>query len=222
MKTQEPFLSSTGNEKITKVVYESNPNYRGTEQREKSLKEIVSYEEPKIDFDLLKKRGSSKTFSGWLIGKIRESSQSRNLEMTILLQEIYKKHQEFNSKKEIITLEIIEGWKGKDKIEINKRFDNDFIIESHNKDKETGEITTSRHTIPKENVNNMLTFISYWQVGESHKCYDFATMLGVNDWKEVWKERMSIYFPLYYYPLKILESLGIIKYSGRGKITRIR
>jgi len=212
----EVFIGATGRERGKEVKNINTIHYHSREELEKQGR--VIYTESKLDKEILSKKSSSKSFKGWLIGKIKEST---DMETRIFLQEIYKKYEEFNSKKEVITLEIIEGWKGKDSISIDKRFDNDFVIETHNKDKETNEVTTSKHNIPKENVNNMLTFISYWKVGESHKCYEFAEMLGCTDWKEVWKERMTIYFPLYYYPLKILEKLGIIKYSGRGKITRI-
>jgi len=182
------------------------------------MKEIVTYEEPKLDLSLLKKRGSANSFAGWLIGKMTSAD---SMEMKILLQEIYKKYKEFTTKN-AITIEIIDGWKGKDSIKIENRFNEDVVILSHIKEKETNEVTTSKHIISKENINNMLTFISYWEINESHKCYDFAEMLGCADWKEVWKERTNIYFPKYYYPLKFLEAVGLIKYTGRGTITRIK
>lgn len=214
----EPFLSSNGKEKLVKTVKSVKPNYHARQEKEKSLNEIITYSESKLELDLLKKRGSSKTFAGWLIGKIKESD---NLETRIFLQEIYKKYKEYTTKN-AITIEIIDGWKGKDSIKIENRFDEDITILSHIKDKETNEITTSKHIVTKENINNMLTFISYWEINESHSCYDFSDMLGCKDWKEVWKERTNIYFPKYYYPIKVLESLGLIKYSGKGKVTRVK
>ena len=214
----EPFLSSNGKEKLVKTVKSVKPNYHARQEKEKSLNEIITYSESKLELDLLKKRGSSKTFAGWLIGKIKESD---NLETRIFLQEIYKKYKEYTNKN-AITIEIIDGWKGKDSIKIENRFDEDVVILSHIKDKETNEVTTSKHIVTKENINNMLTFISYWEINETHKCYDFAEMLGCKDWKEVWKERTDIYFPKYYFPLKFLEAVGLIKYSGKGKVTRIK
>ena len=35
------------------------------------------------------------------------------------------------------------------------------------------------------------------------------------------KNRARYYFPLYYYPVKILEKMKYVEYGGRGKITRI-
>jgi hypothetical protein len=34
--------------------------------------------------------------------------------------------------------------------------------------------------------------------------------------------RAEFYFPLWYYPLKVLEAKGFVKYSGRGAVTRLR
>ena len=214
----ESFIASTGKEKLIKTVKAVKPNYHARIEQEKSLSEIITYEEPKIDLELLKKRGSANSFAGWLIGKMNSAN---SMEMKILLQEIYKKYKEFTTKN-AIKIEIIDGWKWKDSIKIENRFDEDIIILSHIKDKETNEVTTSKHIVTKENINNMLTFISYWEINESHSCYDFSDMLGCKDWKEVWKERTNIYFPKYYYPIKVLESLGLIKYSGKGKVTRVK
>lgn len=187
-------------------------------------KDIETIIEPKIDFSLLRKKSSSKTFSGWLVSKLRQALKNENKEMSILISEIYKKYNEFHKKEEIplIDIEIIEGWKGADNISIYKGFENDFIIKQHTKDKETKEVTTTTHKVSHENVNRILFYIKKWEIGESHKCYDFAKIIGENDWKEVWKKRMEVYFPLYYFPIKILEELKVIRYSGRGVITRIK
>ncbi|MFA6073954.1 MAG: hypothetical protein WC758_07605 [Candidatus Woesearchaeota archaeon] len=205
----EPFLSMTGNEKISKEV---------------KSKEIISYSEPKLDLSLLRKQGNSKTYPGMMIQKMKEARAQSNLDVAMLIQYFYKEYIKFERIRNLplIKIDIIDGWKGKDKINISIGFENDFLIETHNKDKETGKISTSKHTIPRENVNRILFFINKWKIGESHECYDFATVIGERDWEEVWKKRMKVYFPCYYYPVKILEKLGVIKYSGRGTITRLK
>lgn len=187
-------------------------------------RETTVYSEPLIDLKLLRKKSNARTFPGWLIMEIKRNAKEGKLDMVKMLEFIYQKHKELERDKNapLIQLSIIDGWKGKDYLNIYKGFENDFLIETHNKDKETGEITTSRHTIPRGNVNRILFFINKWKIGESHKCYDFAEVLGEKDWKEVWKKRMEVYFPCYYFPIKILEKLKIIKYSGRGEITKIR
>ena len=143
------------------------------------------------------------------------------LELQIVFSEALTKYNELKSKSEIVTLELA-GWKGKDIIEGFKGCDNDFIILEHRKDKETGEVETISKEVLGENVNRLLAFIRTWKIKESHDCYYFAEILGEISWSEVWKKRTDVYFPKYYYPIKCLELMGIIKYSGRGKITRLR
>lgn len=115
---------------------------------------------------------------------------------------------------------MIGGWKGKDTLSIYG-FKEDFILLEHRKDKDTGEIITIRHPIARENVNRLFFWIRQWKPLETKNCYEFAPHLGYSDWKALWKERKE-YFDKYYYPIKILESLKIIKYFGRGDIMRIK
>ena len=179
--------------------------------------------EAKIDLSLFRKHGNSKTFPGYCIQKMKEAREKNNPEIVQLIQHFYQKYVEFEKEKSrpLIEIEIVEGWKGVDRIEVIKGFENDFVIKSHTKDKETNEVTTQTHQIPHEKVNTLFFWIKQWQLGDKHKCYEFATYLGYSDWKELWKERKD-YFEAYYYPIKVLEALGMIKYSGRGDITRIK
>jgi hypothetical protein len=180
---------------------------------------IEKIERKGIDKQILKKRSKSKTFGNWLIVKIKESRDNQNWEMAFLLQDIYKKYKEFSPEK-INEIEIIEGWKGKDKPEIYRDFNEDFIIITHLKEK-GGEVKKIKKVIKKENVNVIKEWLKIFKISESKKCYEVASFLGYKDWKELWKERKE-YFSRYYYPIKILEKLEIIKYSGRGNITRIK
>jgi hypothetical protein len=191
---------------------------------EKKCPVIETYHKKnELDIKLLRKRGNERTYRGWLIQRMKDARDQRNFDVCELLQTIYKKHSEFEklSSRALVEIEIIEGWKGIDNIQIMKGFEQDFLIKSNIKDKETGEITTTTHQIPFEKVNTLFFWIKGWKVGEKHKCYDFSEKLGYSDWKELWKERKE-YFELYYYPIKVLESLGIVKYSGRGDVTRIK
>lgn len=192
--------------------------------REVKVNEREQIEEPLLDLSILKKKTSANTFAGWLIGKVKQARNEGNHEVMRLLMSIYEKYIELEKRrlKPTIEIEIIEGWKGIDNIELFRGFENDFVIKSHTKNKETGEVTAQTHQIKAENVNRLFFWIKQWKVGETHKCYDFAEKLGEKDWKEVWKKRMKVYFPLYYHPIKVLEALGIVKYSGRGEVTRIK
>lgn len=190
---------------------------------EKQAKRVETYSEPKIDPNLFRKRSDAKTYKGWLIGMMKKTRDNGNLELCMVLQTCYNKYMDFakTNERTLIELEIIDGWKGQDLIQIHKGFNSNFLIKTHNKDKETGKVTTSNHEIPYENVNKLLFFIKKWEIGEKHKCYEFTELLGEKTWEDVIGKRTKIYFPLYYFPIKILEKLKIIKYSGRGVITRI-
>lgn len=52
---------------------------------------VIILEEPKIDISIFKKKSNSKTFKGFLIGKIKQARDDKNTELVILLGELYKK-----------------------------------------------------------------------------------------------------------------------------------
>lgn len=169
--------------------------------------------------EIIKRKTKADTFSGFLLSSIKKARDDKNWETAFFLEEIYKKFKEFNPNR-ANEIEIIEGWKGKDKPDIFKSFNEDFIIITHLKDK-NGEIKKIRKEISKDKVNKIKNIVSKFKLNTKYKCYSFAEPLGFKDWKELWKER-NIYFSDYYYPVKILESLGLIEYSGRGDITRLK
>lgn len=173
-----------------------------------------------LDINLLKKKSNASTFSGLLLVKMKDARDRGNMETAIFLQNIYKLYKDFTPKN-INKIEILDGWKGKDSPEIYKSFDNDFTIVCHQKDKE-GEVMKIEKQVSATNVNRLWYFIQDWKIGEEHKCYDFAKVVGESNWQEVWKKRTEVYFTLYYYPLKCLEAMNLIKYSARGIITRLK
>lgn len=177
---------------------------------------IETIERKGLDVEIIRKKGKANTFSGYLIGKIKILKDNGNFETAQILQELYYKFQEFHPRK-LNTVEIIEGWKGKDKPEIFKNFNEDFTIVMHQKDKD-GEIKKVEKIVPKENVNRILRWIQTFNQGEQHSCYEVAEILGFKSWKDLWRERKQ-YFELYYYPIKVLEALGLINYSNKGKIS---
>ena len=187
-----------------------NKNYE-TIEREGLKTEVINK---------LNRKTKANTFSGYLISAMKNARDEGNWELAKLLESMYEKYKEYHPKK-LNTVEIKDGWKGKDRPEIYKTFENDFEIIMHQKDKD-GEVKKIDKEITKENVNRLWQFIQDWEIGETRKCYDFAEVLGENSWREVWKKRTDVYFPLYYYPLKVLEALNLIKYGGSGKITRLK
>lgn len=118
-----------------------------------------------------------------------------------------------------LEVEIVNGWKGEGTIEIWKGFDNDFTIRTPIKDKLTGNVKWTVKEVKKEDLNRMIHIIKNLPLNEPVSCYEIANRLGY-DWKDIWKYRTKIYFKIYYFPIKILESLKVIDYGGDGKITR--
>jgi hypothetical protein len=189
------------------------------------LSKPVIREEKKLDLTLLRKRGNSKTYKGLLIQKMKEARDNKNWDVCQLIEWCYKRYLEFEKdfSKQLPEIEIEGLWKGKGTIDINQKlFSEDIIIKIPMKDKKTLEVKWSKKTIPKENVNRILCQINKWKIGEPHECYEFTDCLGVNNWEDIWKKRTKIYFLQYYFPLKILESMKVIEYGGRGEVTRVR
>jgi hypothetical protein len=166
-----------------------------------------------------------KTFETYLSGKmaslrnIKEVSIGKNV-VEILLQEIIDTYSNLNKPGKKMEIEI-EGWKGKGDISIYENFQTDFVVIEHIKDKDSDEVEERRTTIPVENVRYMLATIRTLQLNTTYKCYAIANKMGW-DWKELWKNRTEVYFPKYYYPLKILQYLGFITYTSKGSVTRIK
>jgi len=115
----------------------------------------------------------------------------------------------------------VEGWKGQGTLEIYQDFTEDFQLIEHIKEKETGKIYDKKTTVLKEDVNTMLKVIRELPINVKYKCYYIAKKLGYEEWKDLWADRKT-YFKIYYYPIKVLESLNIIQYFGRGSIMRLK
>lgn len=139
-------------------------------------------------------------------------------ELIIIFEEALRKFNKHYKDNKITKVEIIEGWeKSGGEFPIEKNFENDFIVEIWHKDNKEKRI------VKKEDLNRMIAIIRKLKIGEEYKCYDIAKLMGM-DWKEdVWKNRMSVYFPLYYIPLKLLSHLRVINYGGNKRtIVRLK
>ncbi len=62
-----------------------------------------------LDPSIIRKRGNSKTFQGYLIQKIKETRNEKNFDMAMLLQELYKKYLSYEVSEKI----MIKSWRGK-------------------------------------------------------------------------------------------------------------
>ena len=164
----------------------------------------------------------AQSYRGYLKGCISKCVHDNNKELEILFQEMLRKFNEFYPDKIVKNeIRILDGWKGEGSTEVYKGFTDDFRIVEHIKDKGSLEVKESYHTVLKEDINRMLFIIRDLEIQQTYKCYYIAKKLGYSDWKSLWKERQD-YFRLYYYPIKVAEALGLICYSGRGQVTRIK
>jgi hypothetical protein len=163
-----------------------------------------------------RKKSAAESYRGWLQGRLQICRNEDNKTMEMVYQEMIDKFKDFFPDK-IIKIIIIEGWKKHNgEFPVHQDINDDYIIEIwHNEGKELKRV-------PKENMQKMLNVIRQLDVGGIYKCYHIAKLLGY-EWKEIWKERMGVYFPAYYAPLKIFNELGVINYGGNRKsIVRLR
>jgi len=146
-------------------------------------------------------------------------------EVAKLIGSLFQENQELKDKLRKIELT---GWKGKDKIIIEK-IGTEWVITEHRKDKETGEIGNISTTIPEQYV------VDVWEIIKK-RCGTFEkTKYRELAHDLILKNNLSLsldefnggknrknYFKTYYYPVKILEDRGFINYTGRGGITRLK
>ena len=88
---------------------------------------------------------------------------------------------------------------------------------------------TITHRIPKLNVKRLWRLINDHPNPNDIKARDLWEKLIQEkslpisvDAFNGGRNRSRYYFPMYYYPTKILEWMGVITYNGRGVITYIR
>jgi len=165
---------------------------------------------------------SSKTFRNYIENRI---GRVKDIETRFILKGVLEAYEHFHPKAKEdnfkLEIEIISGWKGIGDIRVYLGFDNDFRINVPIKDKVTHIVSWSKHHVKKEDLNAMIRVIKKMDVNEEISCYEIAKKMGL-DWKnDVWKNRTKVYFPKYYYPIKILEKLKIISYSGKGDVKRL-
>lgn len=175
--------------------------------------------------DKIKKKSSAESHRGWITGQLQrcrnQLKQDPNNE-TLKILEIFISEEldNFNAcfPDKIVKVIIIEGWKNTDgEFPIHKDINNDWVVEVWNGD------SKQEKKVPKENINRMLRVIRQLKLNKEYTCYQIAELMGYSWHNDVWKERMKIYFPIYYLPLKILNELKIVKYGhGSNKTIRLK
>ena len=122
----------------------------------------------------------------------------------------------------------LESWKGKDKISIN-RIDDIWVVEVHQKDKESGQVKNLKYIIYHSDVILLKEmFVDFYKAGKTElkpredvwaKLIETKHLNISLDAFNGGRNRAKYYFIYYYYPVKILEHEGLINYGGNGTIT---
>jgi hypothetical protein len=189
----EPYLKPTGNEITHEVRSRSN---------------IIIETNKGIDLNLLRKRGSSKSFSGWLIGQIKMASKNGNLDMVKSLDFIYKKYKEFETSERV----ILDSWKGKSSLSIINKPDSFEIITFQKEDKNSSPHEVKRE-ITKLEVNRIIKTISELDKGTKIPTRDIGELAYRRKWDLIFADRF-LHTNLNLI-LRLLDHYKIIKYRSR-------
>jgi hypothetical protein len=121
---------------------------------------------------------------------------------------------------------VLDSWKGKDRIEIEKSQKGWRVIE-HRKDKTSQEVKPINHYIPDKNVEQVFTIIKQYLILKDKvsprdiwEQLIFLNNLQIDINSFNGGDNRGMYHMHYYFPVKILEKLKKIDYSGRGIITK--
>lgn len=178
--------------------------------------------ERQINTDFMGRESHAKTYRGHLIGCIQKCRNDGNFELLKLYEEELRVFNGFYPQK-LIRVEILQGYKDYDKIipNIYKDIENNVLIRVWHKDNYEDRV------IEKCHINAFKGILGHFSVGESVSCYRIAKMMGYGQtereaWQELWKRRMTDYFPKYYFVCLFLEKIGVIDYGKKGVITRLK
>lgn len=120
---------------------------------------------------------------------------------------------EYRNELNILKQKIIylDNWKSKDTIEIMREHDY-WIVIDHIKDKQSKKVHTTKHIVYDKDVDTLLNIIKSLKKEGITKIRNkqFGELLidvkGLNmNWRTFFGSRTKYYFPIYYYPLKVLE-----------------
>lgn len=177
---------------------------------------------------------SAKDMRDWLGKRIAFFAQRANTDLEFAFRQALQAYNSFHPIKTPQIEEIIvEGWKGEGDIEITEQLDY-FKIKEPRKNKESGQIYWEEHLIPKQNVATFWKLMcQHCHAMEEYK-YQFLVRMLLEHYKfhefenqpieqfiqafNGGSHRAKYYFPYLYYPIKILEKKGYLKYFGRGGV----
>jgi hypothetical protein len=166
----------------------------------------IQREEPKIDLSIFKKRSNSKTFRGYLIGKIKQARDEENPEIVQLLSHLYKKYNELE----------IEGfkpkrWRGKSGVLFIEH--PDYVLSIRHKKTDIGEKPQEVHTeLSRKSINKVLETILKLDKGKPLKTSEIAEETYQRAWKTIFSDRPT--------HIKLTEIFNYLEYKGKIKYYR--
>ena len=170
-------------------------------------KEVETFESPKIDLNLLRKRSNAKTFSGWLLGEMKKASNEENLNMAKLIEFIYKKYKTYETSEKI----VLNSWKGKSGIKVFVNPDSFDVITHVKKDQDSKPVEVSRN-IKKREVNEVIIIINKINNGQKIPTREIGEMFYHEKWNDIFSNRFE--HTELNLILRILDYFGIIHYRG--------
>jgi len=171
---------------------------------------VLILEEPKIDVSIFKKKSNSKTFKGFLIGKIKQARDDKNTELVILLGELYKKYQEFNT-----ASFNPKKWRGKSGVQFIEQ--PEIVISIRFRKKEPNNKPEEvKLELLREDINNVILILNKRNKDVWIETSDIAEELYHKEWKLVFSDRKKHIYLVEI--LNYLEYKGLIEYSRSGKV----
>lgn len=174
------------------------------------------HSEPRLDLGILKRKSNAKTPSGLVLSYAKKSREKGDLEMALLLQEIYKKVRDIEISEKV----RLESWKGKSGIKVIVMPDK-FIIIRHQKIEKGEKPKEIRSEVSRQEVNKVI-----WAINELAKTFDkiptskIAEKVYRKKWGNVFSTRPE-HITLTHI-LNILEYYGIIHYFRSGYTTILK
>lgn len=163
----------------------------------------------KMDFSLFKKKGNSKTFSGWLIQQMKKARDNEKPEIVQMLNFIYQKYRGFQESEKV----KLESWKGKSSFRVIEHPEK-FIIITFQRTEKNSEPKEVRTEITRQEANEVLLSIQKLNIGDPIPTSKIAEMTYNKNWKSVFSDRET-HIKLTKI-LDLLEYKKIIRYSRAG------
>lgn len=175
------------------------------------------YKKHDLDISILRKKGNSKTYKGWLIQRMKEARDSKNFDVCELLQTCFKEYERFETSDKV----KFESWRGKSGIRIFNQPDKIIVLRYQKREKE-GEPVEIKTEIMKQDINDVIVQINLSNKIESRKNNGkiesslIAECTYKKPWKDIFSDRpLHIQFT---HILGVLEYYGLIKYYRSGKV----